>query len=117
LHSHRVATEILAEHPWPRLYDPDWLGGHEVPVAATIYVNGLYVERRFAEETGVAMRGLRPWISNEYEHNGLRADGERILGRLVDQVRSRVCLTPTRAWIPLRLPARWQSMAEIRCEK
>jgi hypothetical protein len=71
----------------PRLYDADQLARNEVPVAATIYVNDLYVERKFAEETAVAIRGLRPWITNEYEHNGLRADGERILGRLINLVR------------------------------
>jgi hypothetical protein len=87
LHSHRAAAEILADHPWPRLYDAGQLACNEVPVAATIYVNDMYVERRFAEETAVAIRGLRPWITNEYEHNGLRADGERILGRLIDLVR------------------------------
>jgi hypothetical protein len=29
------------------------------------------------------------WITNEYEHNGLRADGERVLGRLIDLVKGR----------------------------
>jgi hypothetical protein len=87
LHAHRAAAEILAEHRWPRLYDADQLARNEVPVAATLYVDDLYVERTFAEETAVAIRGLRPWITNEYEHNGLRADGERILGRLIDLVR------------------------------
>jgi pimeloyl-ACP methyl ester carboxylesterase len=89
LRSHRAAAELLAEHPWPRLYDADQLAHNEVPVAATIYVNDLYVERRFAEETASQIRGLRPWITNEYEHNGLRADGERVLGRLIDLVRGR----------------------------
>jgi hypothetical protein len=28
-------------------------------------------------------------VTNEYDHNGLRADGERILGRLVDLARGR----------------------------
>ena len=58
-------------------------------MAATIYVNDLYVERDFAEETAAAIRGLRPWITDEYEHNGLRADGERVLGRLIDLARGR----------------------------
>jgi pimeloyl-ACP methyl ester carboxylesterase len=89
LRSHREAAEILAEHPWPKLYDADQLANNEVPVAATIYVNDLYVERRFAEETASQIRGLRPWITNEYEHNGLRADGERVLGRLIDLARGR----------------------------
>lgn len=89
LRSHREAAHALAEHTWPRLYDPDRLARNDVPVAATIYVDDLYVERRFAEETAVAIRGLRPWITNEFEHNGLRADGERVLGRLIDMVRGR----------------------------
>jgi hypothetical protein len=89
LHSHRAAAELLAEHPWPRLYDAAQLARNDVPVAATIYVNDLYVERRFAEETATAIRGLRPWVTDEYEHNGLRADGERVLGRLIDLVRGR----------------------------
>ena len=90
LRSHRAAAEVLAEHPWPPLYDAAQLARNEVPVAATIYVNDLYVERRFAEETAAAIRGLRPWVTDEYEHNGLRADGERVLGRLIDLVRGRV---------------------------
>ena len=89
LHSHRDPAELLAEHPWPKLYDAAQLAHNEVPVAATIYVNDLYVERRFAEETAGQIRGLRPWVTNEYEHNGLRADGERVLGRLIDLVRGR----------------------------
>jgi hypothetical protein len=32
---------------------------------------------------------MRPWITNEFEHNGLRAGGERVLGRLIDLARGR----------------------------
>ena len=49
----------------------------------------MYVERVFSEETAGAIRGLRPWVTNEYEHDGLRADGDRILGRLIDLARGR----------------------------
>jgi len=89
LRPHREAAEILAEHDWPRLYDAEALRHNNVPVAATIYVNDLYVERAFAEETAATIRGLKPWITNEFEHNGLRADGDRVLGRLIDLVRGR----------------------------
>jgi pimeloyl-ACP methyl ester carboxylesterase len=85
----REAADILAQHEWPRLYDPERLGANETPTAAAIYVNDMYVDRRFSEETASRIRGLRPWITNEYEHNGLRADGERILGRLIDLTRGR----------------------------
>jgi pimeloyl-ACP methyl ester carboxylesterase len=89
LRLHAGAAALLAEHDWPRLYDPGALAVNEVPVAATIYVDDVYVERTFAEETAAVVRGLRPWITNEYAHNGLRADGERVLGRLLDMVHGR----------------------------
>jgi hypothetical protein len=46
----------------------------------------MYVERTYSEATAGNIRGLRLWITNEYEHNGLRADGERVLGRLLDML-------------------------------
>ena len=49
----------------------------------------MYVEREFSELTAREIRGLRSWVTNEYEHNGLRVDGERILGRLLDLARGR----------------------------
>jgi pimeloyl-ACP methyl ester carboxylesterase len=85
----REAAEILAAHEWPRLYDLESLRDNEVPVAAAIYAEDMYVERAFSEETAAQIRGLRPWLTNEYEHNALRADGERVLGHLIDLVRGR----------------------------
>ena len=89
LRGHAAAAGILAEHAWPRLYDADQLRRTEIPVAATIYVNDLYVERDFAAETAATIRGIRVWETDEFEHNGLRADGEKVLGRLIDMVRGR----------------------------
>src|SRR5262245_27410509 len=89
LRPHKAVADLIAEHAWPRLYDADQLRRNTVPVAATIYVNDLYVERAFADETASAIRGLRAWVTNELEHNGLRADGERVLGKLIDLVRGR----------------------------
>jgi pimeloyl-ACP methyl ester carboxylesterase len=89
LRPQREAAHILAEYPWPALYDGDRLRQNDVPVVATIYVNDLYVERDFAEQTAATIRGLRTWQTDEFEHNGLRADGERVLGRLVDMLRGR----------------------------
>ena len=85
----REAAGILAEHPWPRLYDESALRANEVPVAATIYVHDLYVEREFAEETAGMTRGMWTWITDEYEHNALRADGGRVVDRLLHLARSR----------------------------
>ncbi len=83
----REAAELLAAHEWPPLYDAGVLAANEVPAAAAIYTEDIYVERRFSEETAAAVRGLRPWVTSEYEHNGLRVDGGSILDHLIDLVR------------------------------
>ena len=85
----RDAAHILADHEWPQLYSPEQLRTNEVPAAAAIYAEDMYVERAFSEETAATIRGLRPWITNEYQHDGLRADGGRVLGRLLNMVRGR----------------------------
>jgi pimeloyl-ACP methyl ester carboxylesterase len=85
----REAAELLAEHRWPVLYDPDVLAANEVPCAAAIYSEDMYVEREFSEQTAARIARMRPWVTSEYDHNGLRADGARILDRLLDLVRGR----------------------------
>lgn len=85
----RDAAELLTAHDWPRLYDPAVLAVNDVPAAAAIYTDDLYVERAFSEETAARVRGLRPWITSEYEHDGLRVDGARILDHLLDLARGR----------------------------
>lgn len=83
------AAGILADYEWPALYDADVLSSNEVPCAAAIYLEDMYVESRFSIETAAIIRGMRPWITNEYEHNALRADGGRVLSRLIDLARGR----------------------------
>ena len=85
----RDAAHLLADREWPRLYDDDVLRHNEVPAAAAIYVEDMYVERSFSEDTAAQIRGMRTWITSEYDHNGIRVDGERILGRLIDLARGR----------------------------
>jgi pimeloyl-ACP methyl ester carboxylesterase len=85
----RAAADLLADHDWPRLYDADRLANNEVPAAAAIYVEDMYVDREFSEPTAAQVNGLRPWVTSEYEHNGLRADGARILDRLINLTRGR----------------------------
>jgi len=89
LRPHRDAAELLAQREWPRLYDADVLAHNEVPVAATLYFDDPFVVTDFARETAATIRGLRPWITNEYEHNGLGVDAERVFGRLLELVRGR----------------------------
>lgn len=84
------AAEHLADRDWPRLYDPQRLANNEIPAAAAIYAHDAYVPRQFSEDTASQVRGLHAWLTSEYEHNGLRADGERVLGRLIDLARGQL---------------------------
>ncbi len=86
----REAAELLAAREWPRLYDPQVLRANRVPLAAAVYVEDMYVERAFSEQTLAEVGAARPWITSEYDHNGLRADGERVLGHLLDLARGRI---------------------------
>jgi DnaJ-domain-containing protein 1 len=70
-------------------HDPERLAHNEVPVAAAIYADDVYVESGLSLQTARVVRGMRPWLTNEYEHNGLRAAGDRVLGRLIDLAHGR----------------------------
>jgi pimeloyl-ACP methyl ester carboxylesterase len=83
LRPYRAVASILAEHPWPRLYDADVLADVEVPCSAVIYSEDPYVDRQFSEETADLLPSMRPWLTNEYLHNGLRTDGGHVLDRLI----------------------------------
>jgi pimeloyl-ACP methyl ester carboxylesterase len=85
----REAAELLAEREWPRLYDPERLAANEVPTAAAVYASDPYVERVLSEETAARVPNVHAWLTSEFEHNGLRVDGDRILSRLLDLARGR----------------------------
>jgi pimeloyl-ACP methyl ester carboxylesterase len=85
----REAAGLLAAHEWPALYDGGRLERNEVPAAAAVYAEDMYVERAFSEETAGRIKGLRMWLTNEFEHDGLRKD-ERVFARLIDLARGRI---------------------------
>jgi pimeloyl-ACP methyl ester carboxylesterase len=81
----REAAGVLAERDdWPPLYDPARLAANEVPVAAAVYYDDMYVDREFAMQTAEAIRGLRTWVTSEYEHDGLRVSDGAVLNRLIE---------------------------------
>jgi pimeloyl-ACP methyl ester carboxylesterase len=77
-----VADLLAQRDDWPRLYDADQLRKNTVPVSAAIYYNDMYVDREMSMQTASVVRGLRPWVTNQYEHDGLRQSGvlDRLLG-------------------------------------
>jgi pimeloyl-ACP methyl ester carboxylesterase len=80
----KKAAQILAEYDeWPELYDARKLGQAETNVAAAVFYDDMYVEMAFSEKTAALIPGIKLWITNEYEHNAIRADGDFVLDRLV----------------------------------
>jgi pimeloyl-ACP methyl ester carboxylesterase len=80
------AGELAAYDAWPALYDSERLAANTVPVAAAVYYDDMYVDRQHSMRTATAIRGLVPWVTNEYAHNGVSADA-RVLDRLIALVR------------------------------
>ena len=84
----KLAADLLAKKAdWPRLYDVDVLSKNRVPVAAAVYYDDMYVHREFSEETAQIVPNMKLWVTSEYEHNGLRADGEHVVDRLLKMTR------------------------------
>ncbi|MFE2498706.1 alpha/beta fold hydrolase [Streptomyces scopuliridis] len=84
----REAAELVADRSdWSPLYDPARLAANEVPVAAAVYHDDMYVDTEQSLRTARAIRGLRTWVTDEYEHDGLRAGGPHVLDRLLALVR------------------------------
>lgn len=79
----RDATQILATRAdWQPVYLPDVLAQTTTPVAAAVYYDDMFVPRDLSIATGNLM-GARMWITNEYQHDGLRASGGKVLDRLI----------------------------------
>ncbi len=87
----REVADLLADRDsWPMLYDAVRLGANEVPVAAAIYFGDMYVDRDDSLRTAVAIQGLRPWVTSEYEHDGVRVSRGAVLDHLIAMVRGNV---------------------------
>ncbi|HUD38199.1 MAG TPA: alpha/beta fold hydrolase [Streptosporangiaceae bacterium] len=84
-------ADILADHAdWPPLYDPARLAANDVPVAAAIYYNDMYVPQQFSVRTAAAIKGLRSWVTSEHEHDGLSASKDAVLDRLIGLARGTI---------------------------
>ena len=85
------AGQLLAEREdWPPLYDAARLAAIDVPAAAAVYFSDMYVPVEFSIPTARTIRGLRPWVTNEYEHDGLRVSNGGVLDRLIAMARGDV---------------------------
>ncbi|MEV6862262.1 alpha/beta fold hydrolase [Streptosporangium subroseum] len=83
----RGAAEIIAaDSGWPDLYDPVRLAANRVPVAAAVYYDDMYVDEGLSMETARRVGNVRAWVTNEWEHDGVRVSDGKVLARLMDMI-------------------------------
>ncbi len=67
------AVDLLAEKTdWAQIYDQSVLSQIDVPIAAAVYYDDMFVPRELSLETA-ALLGARTLVTNEFQHDGLRA--------------------------------------------
>lgn len=76
-----AAEELAARSSWTTLYDPDVLASNEVPVAAAVYHDDMFVDAQLSLATAAHVGSVQTWVTNEFEHDGLRTGD--VLSRLV----------------------------------
>lgn len=79
-----AAHQLAAFEGWPPLYNAERLAANQVPVAAVVYHDDMYVDAGLSLETASAVGNVRTWVTNEWEHDGVTASGERVLARLME---------------------------------
>lgn len=83
-----AAEALAAKTHYPPLVDAARLAASEVPLAAAVYFDDLYVDAGLSLETAAALGNAQAWVTNEYEHDGVRAS-PAVFARLRDMVRDR----------------------------
>ena len=83
----KKAADILAsKSDWPILYDQSNLLDNEVPVAAAVYTNDMYVDRVYSNKIADTISNLNVWETAALEHNALRSDGKLVLESLFKRI-------------------------------
>lgn len=83
-----AAELTAARSDWGPLYDTEQLGRNEIPVAAAVYRDDIFVDRDLSMATAAAVTGLQVWETSDYHHDGLRQDGEMIFALLLRMCRT-----------------------------
>ena len=87
IRAYRAGVEALAaRRSYSALYDLQRLAANQVPVSAVVYFDDLYVDAGLSLETAAAVGNLQHWVTNEYEHDGIRQSGD-VFKRLVEMVK------------------------------
>lgn len=82
-----AVDQLAAKTDWSPLYDAATLARNEVPVAAVVYFDDMYVDAGLQLQTLAGVGNSQYWVTNEYEHDGIGSG--RTLTRLREIVRDR----------------------------
>jgi pimeloyl-ACP methyl ester carboxylesterase len=80
-------AELAGQATWSPLYDPERLAANEVPLAAAIFTDDVFVDAGLQQETLARVGAARAWLTNEFEHDGITSG--RVFTRLREMVRDR----------------------------
>jgi hypothetical protein len=87
------AVELLAARKeWPDLYDLERLSASEVPVAAAVYFDDMYVDSGLQLQTVSRLGNAHAWVTNEYEHDGLH-EGDHVFTHLTGMLKDQGVFT------------------------
>lgn len=90
LRKFKEAAHLLAnKEDWPALYDVNKLRNNQVPVAAAVYFEDMFVNFKIAMETASEIAGIRAWVTNEYTHSGLRDSGSQVFEQLLGMLQGK----------------------------
>jgi pimeloyl-ACP methyl ester carboxylesterase len=78
-----AAERLAATTAWPALYDAGALARCEVPVAAAVYYEDIFVDFDLSLETLAGIGSARSLVTSEHMHDGIREGGAALFEKLL----------------------------------
>ena len=82
----RAANILADKSDWSILYDENNLRKNNVPIAAAVYTNDMYVDREYSMDLAKIIPNISVWETEIFEHNALRSNGKKVLDSLFKRI-------------------------------
>jgi hypothetical protein len=87
-----VGLRLAAVTDWDPLYSEEMLRSCGVPAAAAVYYHDMFVDFDLSMATVAACPSIKPWITSEYTHAGIREGSDRVIEQLTSLLSGKVTL-------------------------
>ncbi|KAI9834983.1 MAG: hypothetical protein M1819_002706 [Sarea resinae] len=77
-----TASIVASFEDWPELYDEEQLAKNNVPVYSATYVDDMFVDFEFAQETASKIKGCKQFITNMMYHDAIRSKADEVMKQL-----------------------------------